>query len=118
VGDRLFTAPRAETIAERVHVRVGANPGIAEQVPGTAKRLAPFQDDEGLLRAVALEVIGYSDAGETCTHDDDVEIGLVGFGLECRDIGRSRLSGWCASIGTTHDDLPSCLFEHSATSRF
>src|SRR5262245_1031898 len=63
ISDRLLAAPGPEAIAKRVHIGIGADTGIAEQVPRTAKRFAPLQDDEGLFRAVALQMIGDPDAG-------------------------------------------------------
>src|SRR5207253_6940494 len=36
VGDRLGVAPGAKDVAQRVHVRVRADAGVAEQVPGAA----------------------------------------------------------------------------------
>ena len=44
VGDRLRLAPGLEAVAERVHVAVGADARIAEEVPGAAHRRAPFED--------------------------------------------------------------------------
>ena len=44
VGDRLRLRPRLERVAEREHVRVGADAGIAEQVPGAADAVAPLED--------------------------------------------------------------------------
>ena len=38
VGDRLRLGPGPEAVAERVHVGVGADPGVAEEVPGAADR--------------------------------------------------------------------------------
>ena len=44
VGDRLVARPRPEREAERVHVRVGADARIAEQVPRAADALARLED--------------------------------------------------------------------------
>ncbi len=53
VGDRLGLGPRLEVVAQGVHVAVGTDARIAEQVPGAADRLARFEDGVGLLGAVA-----------------------------------------------------------------
>lgn len=42
VGDGGIQFPRAERIAERIHVRIGANAGVAEQIPGPADGVAAF----------------------------------------------------------------------------
>src|SRR5581483_5422780 len=110
IGDRLLAAPGPEAVAERVHIGIGANAGITEQVPGAAERFAPFQDDEGLFRTVALQVIGNANPGEAGTDDDDVEIRLLRFGLERCDIGRcgcrSSHYRWCsADVSAAREDL-------------
>src|SRR3712207_8761366 len=48
VGDRLLVPPRLELVAERVQVGVRPDAGVAEQVPGAARRLAGLQDREAL----------------------------------------------------------------------
>ena len=58
VGHGLVVTPRAEAIAERVHVGVGADAWVTKQVPRAAHRLAPFEDDETLLRALYLQMAG------------------------------------------------------------
>src|SRR5262249_14188915 len=44
VGDRLRLGPRLEGIAEREHVAVGADAGIAEEIPRAADRLPALED--------------------------------------------------------------------------
>src|SRR5581483_673534 len=74
VGDRLRLGPRLEGIAEREHVRVGADAGIAEQVPGAADGVAAFEDDEILRRTFGLQVIAGGDAGQAGADDHHVEM--------------------------------------------
>ena len=74
VGDRLRLGPRLERIAERVHVRVGADAGIAKQIPGAADAVAPLEDDVALARALLLQVIARADAGQAGADDEDVEM--------------------------------------------
>src|SRR3954470_19235661 len=74
VGDRLWVRPRLERIAERVHVTVGADAGIAEQVPGATDGAAALQDREALARTFVLEMIGGGDAGQPGTDDQYVDM--------------------------------------------
>ena len=74
IGDRLRIGPRLEGIAEREHVAVGADAGIAEQVPGAADTVAAFEDDVALARALALKMIARANAGQAGTDDEHVEM--------------------------------------------
>ena len=55
VRDRLRRPPRLELVAEREHVGVRADPGIAEQVPGAAHRLARLEHREGAVGALGVQ---------------------------------------------------------------
>src|SRR5580693_6124544 len=44
VGDRLRSAPGAETVAERIHIGIGAHSRIAEEVPRSTDRIAALQN--------------------------------------------------------------------------
>ncbi len=74
VRDRLRLGPRLERIAEREHVAVGADAGIAEQVPGAADAVAALEDDKALGGAFVLQMIARADAGEPGADDQDVEM--------------------------------------------
>src|SRR6185437_7011240 len=74
VGDRLGLDPGFEAVAERVHVRIRADARIAEQIPGAAYRVTPFEDGEALARALGLQVIGGADAAQPGAHDDHFEM--------------------------------------------
>src|SRR5215471_11339163 len=74
VRDRLRLGPWLEGIAEREHVAVRADAGIAEQVPGASDAVPPLQDCKALGRAFLLQVIARRDAGETGADDQDVEM--------------------------------------------
>ena len=74
VGDRLGLDPRLERIAERKHVRVGADAGIAKQVPGAADAVAALENDVAFPRALLLQVIARADAGQARADDQDVEM--------------------------------------------
>src|SRR6266550_8959442 len=78
VGDRLRLGPRLERIAEREHVAVGADAGVAKQIPGAADAVAPFEDDKALARAFPPQMKTGADAGEPGADDQHVE--MVGFG--------------------------------------
>src|ERR1700744_934393 len=74
VRDRLRLGPRLERIAQREHVAVGADAGIAKQIPGAADRLASLEDRKALGRAFRLEMIARTDAGQAGADDEDVEM--------------------------------------------
>src|ERR1700722_8157208 len=74
VGDRLGLGPWLERIAEREHVRVGADAGIAEQVPGAADAVAALENDVALAGALLLQVIARADAGQSGADDQHVEM--------------------------------------------
>src|SRR5215469_6512226 len=74
IGNSLRFRPRLEGIAQREHVAVGTNAGIAEQVPSAADAVATLQDDEALARAFRLEVIARADTGQTGADDQNVEM--------------------------------------------
>ena len=74
VGDRRIRQPWPKRIAEGEHVGIGADAGIAEQIPGAADGVAAFEDDERLARARRLQMIGGVDAGEPAADDDDIKM--------------------------------------------
>ena len=103
VGDRLRLGPRLERIAEREHVAVGADAGIAKQVPGAADAVAALQDDVALARAFLLQVIARADAGQAGADDQDVEMFCrVGHG----DLPAFRCNGQRSEIATRIVRLP------------
>ena len=85
VRQHLTAGPRAEVVAEGEHVGVGADTGITEQIPGTAKRLTALQDGKGLSRTLALQVTRHANAGNAGADDQDVKMVLAhGCGLANR----------------------------------
>lgn len=74
VGDGLRIAPWLEVVAEGEHVRVGTDAGVAEQVPGTAHRRAPFEQGEALAGAMLHQVVGGADAGQSGADDEYVQV--------------------------------------------
>ena len=66
--------PRPERVAEREHVRVRADAGVAEQVPGAADGVARLEDRVGLARGTRLDVVGGADARQAGADDEDVEV--------------------------------------------
>ncbi len=73
VGDGLRIPPGFEVVAEGVHVAVGADPRIAEQVPGPSDGIARFENGKRLSGTLFPKMTGSSDAGNTRSHDDHVE---------------------------------------------
>ena len=75
VGDRLCLVPRLERVAEREHVRVRADAGVAEQVPRAADApRAPRGSRSVLPGQSRLQVAGGADAGEAGADDQHVEV--------------------------------------------
>src|SRR3954454_13598796 len=103
VGDRLRLGPRFERVAERVHVGVGADAGIAKQVPGAADAVAALEDHVALARALLLQVIARANAGQAGADDEDVE-------MFCRighdDLPAFRCNGQQGEIATRNVGLP------------
>src|SRR6267142_4825454 len=95
VGDRLGLAPWPKLVSERVHIGIGANSRIAEQVPGPAHRVSPFQNCKCLGWASCLQIISSADSREPRAHDQDIEV------LDALRISREQrcaLDG-CRTIG-------------------
>src|SRR6185312_13230641 len=74
VGDRPGVLPRAERVAQGVHVGVCAHTGVAEQVPGAADPLARLQDHVGAVGTLALEVARGTDPRQAGAHDEDINV--------------------------------------------
>lgn len=74
VGNRFLLAPGPKRISEREHVRIRPNAGISEQIPRSAKRPPPFQNDVALLRQLGLQVITSRNARQAGAHDQYVEM--------------------------------------------
>src|SRR3954469_8434749 len=74
ISNGLVAPPRPKAEPERVHVRVGADAGVAEQVPGSPKCLPRLQNSEALGRAVRLQVVRRPDAGEPSPDDQHVDV--------------------------------------------
>ena len=74
LGDRLLVGPGAEGEAHGVHIGVRPYAGVAEEIPGAAERLAAFHNEESLLGAVYLEMVGCADTGEARAYDQYVKV--------------------------------------------
>ena len=57
-----------------MHVRVGPDAGVAEQVPGAAEALPRLEHREARVRQLPLQVDGRADPGQTGTDDQHVEV--------------------------------------------
>src|SRR4051812_4101779 len=74
IGDGLRVTPWAKAIAERVHIGVGTDTGIAKEIPRATNRLAPFEYDEALVGAVHLEMTRSPNPRQSRAHDNDVHV--------------------------------------------
>ena len=73
--DDLLLRPGPPREGEGVEVRVGADAGVAEEVPGAADAVARFEDGVGGRGQGGLQPVGGVDAGDAGADDDDVEGG-------------------------------------------
>ena len=96
VGDGLGRFPRLEAIAERVHVGIRTDAGIAEQIPGAADSVAAFQDGIGFVRAILLQMNRRANARQAGANNQNVEIsGTHGTRLPLRERkARAGLRQW------------------------
>src|SRR5690606_2839941 len=69
VGEHLGAAPGPETVAEGVHIGVGSDPRVPEQVPGSADGGPPFQDRVAAPGVLLLQMTGHIDTGQTGSDD-------------------------------------------------
>ena len=74
VGNRLLAVPGPEGVPQGVHVRVRADAGVAEEVPGAADAVAGLEDGVGGPRALGLEIVRGTDPREPGSDDQDVEV--------------------------------------------
>lgn len=74
VGDRVVLGPRLELEAEALHVGIGPNTRVAEQIPGPADRVAAVDDGEGPARLLRLEVMTQVDPGDPGSDDQHVDV--------------------------------------------
>jgi hypothetical protein len=74
VGNGARASPGPEGVAQRVHVGVAADAGVAEQVPGAAQAVTPLKDAHTKARAALLQVHGSANAGQAGTDDQDIKV--------------------------------------------
>src|SRR5687767_9988598 len=74
-GDGLLILPRLELVAKRVQVRVGADAGVAEQVPRATDAAARLDDRIRLQGLPLLQVVGGTDARDARADDEDIDAG-------------------------------------------
>ncbi len=75
VGDRFLVRPGFEIEAQRMHVAVRPDAGIAEEVPGSPQIVTAFDDRETVTGRLVLHMRRHADAGDARTHNQNVEIG-------------------------------------------
>ena len=63
IRQHLAPGPGAEVVAKGVHVGIGTDARVAEQIPGASKGLTALNDGERLTRALSFEVTGHANAG-------------------------------------------------------
>lgn len=98
--------PRPPGETEGVEVRVGADSGEAEEIPGAAHGIAGFEDGVAGIWELGLDAVRGVDAGDACADDDDVEVCAGGFGGAVHvgeNMGNDRKVSQCASARTVQD---------------
>ena len=73
IGNCLGASPGLEAVPQGVHVRVGADARVAEQIPGTAHGLPGFQDGVALAGAAVLQLSGGADTGQAGADDQNIK---------------------------------------------
>jgi hypothetical protein len=102
VGDAFLPGPGLVREAERENAAVGADAGIAEQVPGAAGAFVPLEDDVGEPGVPFDDAVDRADTADTGADDYDVELlGVVIAGLGCGFSG-GVLSGLDGGIQWIH----------------
>ena len=84
-AEGLLVGPGLEAVAHRVHVGVGADAGVAEEVPGAAADRAALQHGVRRAREGAGQVRGRADPGEARADDEDVDV----FSVSGSSVGRA-----------------------------
>jgi hypothetical protein len=74
IGDRLRLRPGSKPVTEGEHVRVGANAGITEQIPGAPDGLTRLEDHHRFLGVLTAQLAGCAHAGQSRAHDEDVGV--------------------------------------------
>lgn len=72
----LVGVPGLEVETETGHIRVGANTGVTEQIPGATDFFAAFNDGNGFMGIFPCDVAGRTDAGQSRANDDDAQVCL------------------------------------------
>ena len=72
-----------------MHVAVGTDAGIAEEIPCSTDRVTALKDGVTLARAVFAQVAGRADTRQTGADDDDVNK----FGVQGSSVRTSKSSG-------------------------
>lgn len=74
ISDGLRLLAGAKRIPQRVHARVGADAGIAKQIPGAADAVAAFWDPVCVPRSTGFQVMRRADAREVRTNHQTIKM--------------------------------------------
>ena len=85
IGNRLFMGPRLELEAQRVHVRIRTDAGIAEQIPGSAQVGTPLDDRIAFAAAFLAQMHRHADTRDARADDQHIDVGHGKFrlGADC-----------------------------------
>ena len=95
IGNGLRGGPGLKGKAQGVHVRIGANPGVAKQIPGAPHGPPRLKHDHLKLRALLAKVHRRADARDACAYDDNIHLihGVLHRRLNESTIKRSTAPG-------------------------
>ena len=91
LSDGFLLRPWPPWEAEGIEVRVRANTGIIEQVPGATNCVPSLQDGEVEFRILRLKAVGEIDTGDASSNDDDI---VIVFSVVCNHLARLREVRW------------------------
>ena len=72
--DGFVRVPRPKRKSQRVHIRIGADARIAEEIPSSADCIAGFQNRVGFSREGSLQMVSSINTGYAGAHDQHVKM--------------------------------------------
>lgn len=77
VRDGTIARPRTPCESEGVQIRVGADAGVAKEIPGAPDGRSGFEDSVGIRGELRLDAIGSVDARDASSDDDNIVGGSI-----------------------------------------
>ena len=109
VRDGLLAVPGPERVAQRVHVRIGADSRVPKQVPCAANGVAGFEDGEAGPRALRLQIVAGADARQPGARRSGRRGGWAGFRRWCHQAAAPISSSFKAPCSLKGALLQACI---------